>query len=288
MKRTLLLAIAILTPALLLGCKNGKESLAPTAPPAGTPLSYAEVATAYNSRIERLPVFWASGIVSIRYTDRDGDRQYEQGNVNLNTIAPDLLSLRVKKLGETLMHLGADGDRYWLFNLIDERVALSGAVDAATPEKVAAMGLVVPPDQLMTLVGLRGLPPETPGARAIKAGQTIFVETASTGERWRFEIDANTYEPQRIGWVNSAGKPVLWAALEDYREVDLTGTPLPWPKVSSIMRIYDDPSDSQLTITLDRLRGREPRSRSIFSYTGLLDALSPIDQEIDIDQELAP
>ncbi|XHC24547.1 hypothetical protein ABWH91_09670 [Phycisphaerales bacterium ac7] len=137
---------------------NGISAMLETAEP---------VRIAHNARVERLGVLWSRGIVAFRYRDAEGKLRDDQGNANVQLILPDRFAMRIHKVGETLLWIGCDAERYWMIDLLTEPSrAYVGRHDDFTGEKGERVGLPVPPRELSRLMGLEELPPFEAGGAA--------------------------------------------------------------------------------------------------------------------------
>lgn len=83
------------------------------------------ILTAHNINAQRLKQIDAAGVLQIRWVDENGRTREEQGEAELWIDKPRHIALRVSKLGEELLWIGSNDERFWLFDsLDDDNVAL--------------------------------------------------------------------------------------------------------------------------------------------------------------------
>ena len=119
-----MLALGAAAAALLLtlpGCKTGGPVDA-AAPPDRPPPTYPEFRQRWNANARHLDRLWARSTVAVRWTDRDGEKHYEQGDGHLQVRDRSSFALSIGKLGEVLLWFGGDDDRYWLLDRVDEQI----------------------------------------------------------------------------------------------------------------------------------------------------------------------
>ncbi len=115
------------TPLILAGCILGCGVL-PGCPPrsddsstlTANPPDVAPIFEAHNLNASRLQQIDATGVLQLRWVKPDGGIREEQGEAHLWIDQPRRTALRVSKLGEDLLWLGSDDDRFWLFDLLDD------------------------------------------------------------------------------------------------------------------------------------------------------------------------
>lgn len=276
------LALAVALLVGLASCKSGSEPVAPTRP---TP-SYESVAESYNERVALLDRLWARAVVALRFTDAQGDRRYEQGDGHLQLRDAERLALSVGKLGEVLLWVGCDDERYWLFDrLADPTRLYLGRHDALGVERAREIGLPVAPRELLRLFGLRPLPDS--GAIAWTDDGDLELTTADDRGAWRYILDPQSNLPRRIARLDAADRPLLDAELSDDKSVRITGRGFNPPRVAGRVRVTHVATGDSITIVLDGdvIDGRregKPRAAS-FDLDVLRQALGPIGEEIDLD-----
>ncbi len=117
----------------------------------------------HNQRVASIERLWARVSVRIKGTDARGEWFEEQGEGHLQVTRPESVSLTIGKLGETYFTYGSGTEQYWMYDLSnsDHRVALIGSLDKITPERAAEIGLSVHPADLITVLGIEPIDPET-------------------------------------------------------------------------------------------------------------------------------
>jgi hypothetical protein len=271
-------------PVLLLaliacGCRTSDAPSAAPAPPV------AEVVQAYDARVARLDRIWARTTVAFRYRDAEGADRYDQGDGFFQLRDGDKLALNIGKLGETMLWIGCDAERYWLFDLLDQRTRFTGRHDQFTEEKARRLGLPVAPRDLLTLVGLMPLGDiEEIGVDA--DGQWQLRRTDANGA-WLFTLEPGSALPRRIERLDADGELQLRSELSDDKFVDITGEGGNDPIIAAKMRIAHVPSGQSLTILLDGdvidgRRSNKPKPIN-FDLDVLTDLLGPIDRMVDVD-----
>jgi hypothetical protein len=133
------------------GAGGGKAG--PVAGAPGGP-TYRMLANAQNARAARLGKLWARATVSIDYRDSEGRKRWEQGEGHFQVIQPSKLALSVGKLGEVFLWIGCDEERYWLIDTKGAKAAYVGRHELVTRGKIEALGLPVPPRDLIALAGM--------------------------------------------------------------------------------------------------------------------------------------
>ena len=208
-------ALGAATLILLGGCAGNEPAPQPEAVDRGPAPPYAEVAARYNQRVAEASHIWARSTTRIWYTDDEGREQSDQADGHLQYIAPRNLLLSVTRLGETYAYLGSDDERYWWISLAeDDRGAVVGRHDEATPQAAARAGLPVHPLDLLALVGVSPMPPE--GNVAWSPDGRLLVVTYEG--RWGSvvsDLDPETLEPASVVVLREA-RPAVSAELGEY------------------------------------------------------------------------
>lgn len=289
-RRTLSVLAVIAMGGIVGGCRSTGPGAEPREPLPG----YGEIVERYNGRTADLGRMWARAVISLRYFDVDGDRRSEQGDGHVQRLDAWKVAISVGKLGETLFWLGADEDRYWVFDLTtpDHTVAYVGRHDELTAEKARRAGLTIPPHEYLRLAGLSPLPREPDGATI---GRTdaglVLLELDDRGVRWRLDLDPLTLEPASITLFAPSGEAALVSELTDYQTVDLSDRGIDEPRAPGRVRIAHPASETEISVTIDGdiidgVRSGKPRSR-VFEFEVLVEALAP-DEVIDLDLRSAP
>lgn len=269
------------------------------------PIDYHAYADAHNARVARLATLASRGVVNFYYTDDDGDRTYEQGDLNFRYHAPDNLAFVVKKVGETYVWLGADQTRYWLIDLLsDETVAYVGRHDQLTIDKADRLALPVAPRDLLTLLALRPLPAEAGDTRRAASSDDALIRVPAQRlaqhldpnlppRYWVYRFDPDTKRPSAIALIEGDGpaqRTLLIADITDYKQVRQSAVaPLPArddPYMASDVNIATPGEQDAIVIRLDGLVSRDSRP-SVFDFESRRGALQP-SKTIDLDRDQLP
>jgi hypothetical protein len=273
------------------GCRSREVAPGPVGPLPG----YEEIASRFNERTDDLGRMWARAVISLRYIDVDGDRRSEQGDGHVQRRDGWKLAISVGKLGETFFWLGADEERYWVFDLTspDRTVAYVGRHDRLTVEKARRAGLMIPPHEYLRLAGLAPLPTAPDEVRiAWTDAGLVRLAIDDRGVAWRLELDPLTLEPASVTLLGETGEPALVSELSDYRTVDLAGRGVGEPRAPGRVRVRHPESETQISVTIDGdiidgVRAGKPQLR-VFDFEVLVDALAP-GEVVDLDlQDAGP
>jgi len=279
------IGMTLLASALLIGCgeKTDPAIEIESADPSGLLEAAEPVRQAYNARVDQLQVLWSRGIVAFRYRDADGNRRDDQGNANIQMILPDRFAMRIHKVGETLLWIGSDEERYWLIDLLsDPSVAYVGLHEEFTRVKGEQVGLPVPPRELPRLMGLEPLPEFEPGGARLRdvTEETVVIEVPSRWGWWIYTLDGEG-QAEAIQLRDMDGDVLLEATLEQYLPVELRGIGGARPQTAGRMRLTAPGTDWRITIELDAPSNRTPNDEA-FDFTELGDILAPA-EVIDLD-----
>lgn len=245
--------VAIAAASAMVGCEmfggaDGARASSPTS--VATPATFAEAAARYNQRVERLDRVWARTTLRVEGVENSGEAIDEQAEGNLQVIRPRRLALTVMKVGEPLFYLGSNEDQFWWLDIRQNRSALVGRHDRATPRSVEEFGVPVLPLDLMDLLAVMPIDPRAAGfVRTNPAGLELFYPTRSGAVAML--LDPRSMEPKIIEIRTTQGRSLLRAELLNYKPVLVPGggvaPRLPtWYKISVVgtptrmeIRLYD-------------------------------------------------
>ena len=278
-------AIAALACAVVTGCAT---SDAPRAGAQRETPAYTDVARAYNERADRLGRVWARAVVEARYVDQDGRRRSEQGDGHLQLLTPDRLALSLGKLGETVLYLGCDNTRYWLFERADTTRAAVGRHSNLGRGCARSLGLPAHPLDVIDLLGVSPLPVrEGAGVVSWTSRGELVVETPGRLATLRIVMDAASHHPSRIELAPGPGEDAwLVARLENYERLAVREGSY-GPFIATRIRIVHAESDTELRVHLfdpsdGIVRGRI--APDVFDFEYLVDALNAREIE-DLDAD---
>ncbi|MHC4448409.1 MAG: hypothetical protein ACYSXF_11735 [Planctomycetota bacterium] len=241
--------------------------------PPDPPPAYAELAAGHNSRIERLRQVHATGVI-----EQDG-RHQEQCRAQLWLQLPHKTALRMEKLGEVLLWLGSDEQRYWFFDGLnrEETVLYVGDHDAVrlAPDRA---GLATNPFALLDLMALVPLPaargPGDPAVAYDADHDAWRVQAPGLGGPMRVFFDRSTRLPKRVEALSEDGAVVATSDLPRYESVEQRGVaPLARPKFPTKVDISLPPGDDRVMLAVEG--PRSTTNARVFELDRLIRALRP-------------
>ena len=287
------------TPCILTGvfvllalgaCSSSDPAVPLTAPPVATSVaapSYREVAERYNRNIQRIERLWARSVVELRWRAKDRKR-FEQGDGHLILILPDRLAFSVGKLGEPLLWVGSDSQRYWFIDRTDadEKVAFVGRHDRTVRGGPRNSPLPFRPLDLPHLLGLVPLDPDpgSTGSPVVESydGQWLV---EPPGNEVRMLLDPQTALPVRVDLLDSQGYSTVIAHLE--RPALLTLENLPpgaYPRIATRAEVRIPGSEGHMTLFLSDPTDEERKFKpEAFDFEHLTEVLGPLTVE-DLDR----
>lgn len=273
--------------ALLVGCKGSGTSTTTDRDSeiAAALPTYDEAVKTYNARVERLKRIWARAVMSVRFTDADGDRRYEQGNGHFQYESMGKLALSIGKAGETLVWLGYDEQRYWVFDLQKDAKVFVGAHATLSRERAAKLGMPALPRELPMLLGIAALPSADGTVSAAEEKGLVRVSFPNeSGGVWRVTLNPATGDGRHVELLTAIdGERLINATLEEDGAVKLIGVGGYFPRMSTRTRIIHEPSNTEMLLTLGDQQEREINPVS-FDFEKLCDALGPVTIE-NVDDE---
>lgn len=260
------------------------------------PPSYKTVSNAQKSRSALLSRIWARAVASITFIDNEGAERREQGEGHFQVIQPSRLALSIGKLGDVFLWIGCDEERYWLIDAKENKRAYVGRHDQVTAKKIAALGLPVPPRDLITLAGISPLDEAGRSATTPKvvrdeasAALTINIQRrAPFPARWRTSFDAAKLLPIEYQvFEGGSESPALTAILEEYRDVKIAGRSGLYPQIATRISAdhFETRSSMRLTLTDVSDGGKSKLRPEAFEFEKLVELLG-VQDVIDLDAEL--
>ncbi len=257
---------------------------------------YHDLAMQHNARLADLDRLWARAVVEMRWYDEDGRRRYEQGDGPLIVRRPDDLALAIGKLGNTRIWLGANANRYWLFDLNDdERIAYVGEADApaeALTAGLAAGPLPVRPDAIVSLLGISPLEIDDDAMAARIDDHIVAVLPANDdanapmpARELRFDLVGRL---TRIDMLDEHGRSLLVVELDRFKPMKLEGHPPgAWPDVARHIRLTIGPTTEQparVDLSLESLTDRPAKFKDAQFDLDRLSDLYKIDRIERLDK----
>lgn len=280
-RRAVVLAAACLGMMSLAGCKGpskseGKAGDAGVAPPDAAALVRAE-----RQRLANLSELTSLGVIELSWHE-DGQKRWEQGDLELSIVSPDRTALAVKKLGEIYLWMGSGAGRYWLFDNRgrDDRIAYVGElVNAGSGAE--AVDTLLHPLLILDLAGLTPLLDDEAALGAITGDRELdawVVNTTGRSGPLRVAFDRETLLPRRIEAIGADGAAFLVSRLERYGRIEVDGVPMGgFPRIAHRVVVRDHEGNGEALIVLDAPRGRveEASKRLLFDFDALTRRLRP-------------
>ena len=251
----------------------------------------ADAVRAHNERVSRLDRLWARAIVTLRFTDEKGNKKWEQGDGHFQLKDAQKLALSIGKVGEVLVWIGADNDRFWVIDRLDDDASsvFVGQHDTVTREALQRVGLPVPPKQLIQLGALTPIDPNN-ATLSRSADDRLIVSVSDADGEWRYHLDPAPADdlPALIERLDSTGTVILSASLEQPRNVDMNDGIGGWPPRSfGRLLVTHVPSGDSISLLLDGEitdgRRRGVPNDAVFDLDVLVNAYGPIRRVVDLD-----
>lgn len=217
-------------------------------------MSAEELLRSHASQVARLPSLVAAGVIEIRWGDDKGEH-FEQGDLDLRYRAPDDLSMRVSKVGETQFMGGCNAARWWWFEGWSKPTRFwSRPRDAArSPDDANRPPITM--DEMLALMGLRTMTTSTavPGmvekhpddpAWSARLVVDLGPEQSVLGLPTRVLYDVRQvpgegiWLPVRIEVLDGSGALLIASDLEHFRRVERRDAPPgDWPVIATRVRV---------------------------------------------------
>lgn len=266
------------------GCAS-TEPIEPGVPDEPPP-DYTTIATVLNQQREPLSKLWTRVTVRVDGHDATGDRLSEQAEGTMQVIQPDRVSMSLGKLGKTYFQLGSNDERYWWFDLTDDRTktATVGSHALVTQAKLDRFGVPVHPLELLDAIALTPLPLDGRGRTAWSTdGRYIgLLVPSESGER-RVWVDPESLVPAFVQIYNTSGELLIETRVTEDR-FEQVETPLGVePTIPGRYKISVVGLDAVVTLDLwdpDTTRSIQPL---LFDFDELVRRRG-VDLVIDIDE----
>ncbi len=284
-----LLTVALVAALQLTGCKPAQpivpDNLLPDPVANEQPLpTYGELIRRYNATTEPLVRVWAEARVDLVWLDEKGKKISEHGDGRFMYVAPGKIALEIQEFGKGFW-AGADGERYWLFDLQDQRTAYVGRFENLDNLDEDAFPLPVKPSDLLYVLGLVPIDPDNvPDEPAVErvAGHYLI---EPPGLRLRMLLHPETARPVRVDLLNVQGESAVKCILSEPVEVKTTpdideGAQ---PVMPSLAEVYVLNQEARMTLRLKSLTTEGRRIRdSHFDFETLMRVYKP-DVLVDLD-----
>ena len=276
----------------LVGCETTPTDDQPTPPKPA--LTYAQLQAGHAARVAPIDQLWARGELVIRWTDDKGERRMEQGEGPLILRRPNELAFAVGKFGQTRFWLGCDQNRYWLFDLGDDkRVAYVGRQKNIANARQQVLPLPIRPDRLLILLDVLPLPdPATVGDQVVVArdGEDHLIvlppEPQLHGLMRKLRMDEQ-FRVTEIDLMDRRGRRIMLAKLGAFDPMTLDDQPEEqYPDVAEAVHITLGDHEDATTIIIRPLAARQGTSKvkdRQFDFDALVKAMK-IDEVVDVDQ----
>jgi hypothetical protein len=277
--------LAVVVGASVLGaCNPVQRDDSPPIFDTGTSVTYDQAVAEYNANTRSLGHFWANAVVRMAFVDDEGKRREEQGEGRLQIIQPDRVALNIGKLGQTYVWLGCDADRYWWLDMTgDKHIGFTGRHEGYQRSRSQRFGVVVPPLDLITVLGIAPLP--TRGAIQTSSDGRLLGLTSLLRDgrgRQRVWIDRRNALPVQIELFDAQGTVQLVADLSDHQTVSVRGVGNS-PRVASRVRIAHQASGSMFILDLSEMEDGKDRIRLEAFNLGTLLRQMRVEELYDLD-----
>lgn len=286
---------AIIAVSLMGGCESSPSASPDMSAPAAVPTkpvpAFAEVAARYNERADRIKRLWARAVVRLTYSDEKGESHTDQGEGVLQMARPDRVALSIKKAGKMLFWLGCDLERYWFFDVVDEKTVRLGR-NPSEGESLAAdaAGIGIPPRELFELIGMIPVDPAGKGSVAWSGDGAELVVTlpkqgrgsvaAGSTVLW---LSSSSFEPSRVERRDASGRVIIRATLTEYEGVEIEGEGGLKPRLATKLDAFHEPSGAQIRLDLSEMRD-SGIGDAAFVFETLRRSLG-VERVIDVDAE---
>lgn len=251
--------------------------------------AFAEIARAYNQRIQYQDQLFARVNLKLTYADEEGNLKTEEPEGRLQIIRPAKLALSLGKAGQTLLWFGCDPEKYWWLDMTDnaKRIGAVGRHEDFDDSAAERIGLAIKPLDMIRLLGIVPIEVMSKGATQWSQDGRLLGVTSAIGARGyqRIWMDPRTLQPETIEIFNQSRELVLVAQHEGLENIEITrslpGAQLTNPRIAARIFITHLESGTEARMTLTGVKDG-PISEKAFQLPVLLDRFA-IDRVIDLD-----
>lgn len=183
--------------------------------------TYGELVERYNARLEHITQLGSGVTPRYEYVDEGGQRRVFEGLTGrFDYIAPDRLSVVIRKVGQRAARIGRDEHRYWFISLEsgEERafVGRVGSGGIASGGLYGSGGLHGVPSEMIGLLALDPIDQDAPGRVEPGADGSVWLvlERASGLERWVEMTGGPGGVVRRVELRDAEGRTVARSELE--------------------------------------------------------------------------
>jgi len=280
------LSAGLIAAALWVGvCGCARQKPPGTAPPDTSRAPDAQRAIgAYNARVGHIARLTTPLTLVIDHAD-PGDpssRERDQVEGSFQYARPGNVSLRVDKVGQTLMVLGCNADRYWWFDFSGDTTLYVGSMRLASPEKARELGLPVHPLDLLDLACLTPLPSTSRASWDSSTGLVRIVAPSRWGGR-SVLVDPETFEPRQVTLIDADGRGAVTAEVSRVEGFEVAGNAFSGAAFPTLIRAVAPAADAKFSLELTAPKDPGERMRTKpFDLDALIDAYRP-SRTVDLD-----
>lgn len=255
-------------------------------PPPEMP-GYADLVARYNQNLVRVDRLWARAVVELHWRDEDG-KHFEQGDGNLIIVPSDKVALSIGKLGQPLLWAGCNGQRYWLFDLHEQRISYVGLHDRVAKPRAQPSPLPFQPLDLIQLTGITpiGEAPDGPSPAVNWDDGHYMIEPP--GQHRRVWIDPATARPVRIDLLDADGYSRIVCRLSRWEPMFITGiAPGGFPWLATRLEVALVDREGTMTLYLSDLTDGQDEGRireEAFDLNYLIKVFKP-EKHVDLDAD---
>lgn len=279
------LAALALLPAACTPCKP----LPPNAIDTTRPLpALDDVRDRYNARVAPLDCVRGNADIAIFSRDEDGkETKEEQAEGFLTYVAPRGVALRINRLSQTYFWLGSNNTQYWWFDLAhDERFALLGTHEKASPAVASRFNLPVHPLDLLDLMALSPLPDQGQLAWS-QDPPALRLTLPPRAQGWGARVlylNPDSLEPFRVELLDAADHPAVVGELSRFTPVEVDGQPFSPARLPARLRLVMPQLGATASLQLNSLAnpGAQTIRPAVFDFASLARA-HRIDKTFDLD-----
>ena len=289
MRYWMTVACALMATLALPGCNRDKQVLPDTMLPDtasnDAPLpSYPHLIARYNHTAEQLSPIRADARVDLVWRNEKGQIKNEHGDGRFMYIKPRRVVLEVEEFGKGFW-AGADGERYWFFDFLEQRVGYVGRFDRLDGTHTNNLPLPVNPADLLHVMGLAKIDPTViPDAPAVERVKGHYL-IEPPGLALRMLLDPETARPVRVDLLDEEGSSRVICLLKDPIPVQPRDDDDPFMgNIESAIDVVMPANDARMTLTLKKPTHSDKHIReAYFDFDKLYKALK-IKELIDLDE----